>query len=233
VTSSLILDESAKMRRDLSKSKMRNDREQHILKTCIFWLNQNTNTETTLRSKKLPNMERQPSRHMRWGRRTMVWKRTMGMILDSRASDASILLMLQTLQMSDEIRAQEMAVGADPNCRHGTLFHAAAVAGRINIATQLLRYGADPEALNFENQTPLDLALKHRQVRKRDISKWLTKIKQCNCSWHRLRCQNFWTPRKHWRQLGLNPSLREMNEIWCGHNGDVEGIWRDNSMKRS
>jgi len=94
----------------------------------------------------------------------------MAMILEPNVNDAAILLMLQQLQMSDEIRAQEIATSADPKCRHGTLFHSAAIAGRIGIATQLLRYGADPEAVNYKKQTPLDLALKHGQV---EMSKFL------------------------------------------------------------
>jgi ankyrin repeat protein len=88
----------------------------------------------------------------------------MAMILDKNTSETAILLMLQQLKMSEEIRAQEIATSTDPKCRHGTLFHAASIAGRIGIATQLLRYGADPEAKNYDNQTPLDLALKHKQV---------------------------------------------------------------------
>jgi ankyrin repeat protein len=108
------------------------------------------------------NEEVSKSRHLRWGRRSWMWRRTMAEILDENVPDAQILLSLQKLVSSNEIRAQELSKG-DSISKQGTLMHACAIAGRIKIAQQLIRYGADTECVNYLNQTPMQLALDHDQ----------------------------------------------------------------------
>lgn len=92
-----------------------------------------------------------------------MWRRTMGMILDPQVADSAILLALQGIHAAQEIKAQEISTG-DMLSRHGTLMHAAAMAGRVAVGRQLLRYGAEPGALNYDSRTPLDLALEHGQA---------------------------------------------------------------------
>jgi len=102
-------------------------------------------------------------RHMRWGRRTITWKKCMRFILNKDTPEREILVLLQTVNGSNEIRACEISVG-DSVSRYGTLMHACAVSGRIPVAMQLIRYGADPKAVNYHGETPNDLALRHGQV---------------------------------------------------------------------
>ena len=102
-------------------------------------------------------------RHLRGGRRTIMWKKTMRMILDRSSSDHEIMVMLQFINGSNEVRAHEIAIG-DEIARVGTLLHACAVAGNIPIATQLMRFGADPKVANYAGKTPMDLALEHGQT---------------------------------------------------------------------
>mmetsp|Transcript_6087 Transcript_6087/g.14002 ORF Transcript_6087/g.14002 Transcript_6087/m.14002 type:complete len:205 (+) Transcript_6087:118-732(+) len=107
--------------------------------------------------------EDKPSRFMKGGRRTYMWKRAMRMILDEGADDHEILLLLQHLKTSNEIRAMELSTGETVS-RHGTLLHAAAVAGRVEISNQLIHLGADQDAINYQDLTPMDLALQYGQV---------------------------------------------------------------------
>mmetsp|Transcript_17307 Transcript_17307/g.20373 ORF Transcript_17307/g.20373 Transcript_17307/m.20373 type:complete len:207 (+) Transcript_17307:50-670(+) len=102
------------------------------------------------------------NRHLRWGRRSWMWRRTMAQILDKNVKDDIILLALQKLVSSNEIRAQELVMG-DSVSKQGTLMHVCAIAGRIEIAQQLIRYGADVDCVNYFNQTPMQLALLHDQ----------------------------------------------------------------------
>lgn len=97
----------------------------------------------------------------------------MKMILSPEVSDLKIMLMLQGLtdNGSNEIRAQELSMGGDSFTAPGTLLHACAIAGRVDLAKQLIIYGANVDCVNFEGQRPVDLALLHNQ---KEMSEYLS-----------------------------------------------------------
>jgi len=72
---------------------------------------------------------------------------------------------------------------------------AAAIAGRVKVAIELLRCGADLKAINQYGETAMDLALKHKQVA----------------------VQNFLEPSKAKASVELEPqyAIDERNLVWA------------------
>ncbi len=99
-----------------------------------------------------------PGRHLRWGRRSFTWRRVMLLILDPSVPDSAIIPSLQNLKVSNEIKAQELSLGADKVARCGTLLHACGASGRVEIAHLLLKFGADRNQKNYDGLRPVDLA---------------------------------------------------------------------------
>jgi ankyrin repeat protein len=95
----------------------------------------------------------------------------MKMIIDDKVPDEDILSCLVGLSTSNEIRAQEFSLGCDICSKIGSLLHACAVAGRIAIAKQLILYGADVKSLNYNNQSPMDLAVVYGKM---EMSRFLS-----------------------------------------------------------
>lgn len=81
------------------------------------------------------------------------------LILDRSVPDSTIIPSLQNLNVSNEIRAQELSLGADKVARCGTLLHACGASGRVEIARLLLKFGAERNQKNYDGLRPVDLAV--------------------------------------------------------------------------